>query len=278
MKLQKNILIGMLMSLCSIALASISILSPSLALAQTSPRTAGELVLARQATVNGQPAVVGLTVFSNSRIKTAKQGAAAINLGRQGRFVLGPETEMALHLTSGSVGGELATGRLLVNVPAGIKLLISTRKSQVITEGNQATGLTIEAAGDYLLVESLRGAAIVASGGKSERVAAGEEVAVNTARSAQSDGWKHRRVAVTSATGTFISVLTAPATVVKPVVSTTLSAAQSSGFATLLNAGISYSIVRLAGRDRDPEQFFITSISCRDHDSVFCQRRSSVSP
>jgi hypothetical protein len=277
---RKNLLTGMLMSLCGFALAGIPLLSPSPALAQTPAKATGELALARQATVNGQPAVVGLTVFSRSRVKTAKQGAAAVNLGRQGRFELGSETELALHLTSGSVGGELATGRLLANLPAGVKLSVNTPKSLVITDGNQATTLMIEAAGENVLVVAHRGAAIVASGGKSERVVAGEEVAVNTARSAYSDGWRHRRLlaAGVAGSGVVAGLLTAPTSVVGPVVTATQSAAQSPSFATLLNAGINYSITRLALRDRDPDQFFSTTITCRDHDNVFCQRRSGTTP
>jgi hypothetical protein len=296
MKRQKNLWIETLVGACGVALAGLSMLAPNPALAQSSqaaPKATGELVLTRQATVDGQPGVAGVTVFGGSRIKTAKQGAASVSLGRQGRIELGSDTEMALRLTSGAVGGELTKGRLLINVPPGVKLSINTGAADsgrglVITDGAQATILSVEAVADNLSVVARRGAAIVAAGGKTERVTAGEEIAINTARAARSGDWRRRAVsaggagsavagAVAGSSGPAGVAGVAGATGAISYATPPAAAAQGASFSSLVNAGVNYSITRLT-RSRDPEQFFSTTVTCKDHDSILCQRRSGVTP
>ena len=61
--------------------------------AQTA-KAAGELSVTGNVTINGTSAISGATVFNESKIKTARNGMATINLGKLGRVQLGPESEM----------------------------------------------------------------------------------------------------------------------------------------------------------------------------------------
>jgi hypothetical protein len=62
-------------------------------------------------TINGTSAISGATVFSESRIRTAANSSAIINLGRMGRLQLGPESEMTVRFSDGALGGSLTAGR-----------------------------------------------------------------------------------------------------------------------------------------------------------------------
>src|SRR5262245_16377047 len=112
-------------------------LMASPAWAQSSSKAKGEVVTASQTKINGFSAISGMTVFSNNRIRTGRQGAAVINLGRLGRIEFGAETDMTLRLSGASIGGELRSSRVVVSARAGIAIAIHTAKSMVTTDGRQ---------------------------------------------------------------------------------------------------------------------------------------------
>lgn len=161
-------------SFCS--LASLS------ALAQSTPKAAGELAVTGSVTINGTSAISGATVFSDSKIKTSRNSGATINLGKLGRVQLGPESEMTLRFTEGTIGGNLASGRAVVNAPAGVSVSVATADGIATADGKQASALTIDVSCGNTRVAAVRSSAKVTSGSKVETVAAGSEVAVGQAQ------------------------------------------------------------------------------------------------
>ncbi|MEK7830813.1 MAG: hypothetical protein AAB401_06995, partial [Acidobacteriota bacterium] len=83
--------------------------------AQTAAKAAGELSITGSVTINGTSAISGATVFSDSKIKTARNGMATVSLGKLGRVQLGPESEMTISFADGKIGGNLAAGRAVVS-------------------------------------------------------------------------------------------------------------------------------------------------------------------
>src|SRR5689334_14728906 len=104
------------------------------ALAQ-SAKAAGELSVSGSVTINGTSAISGATVFSDSKVKTARNGAATINLGKLGRVQLGPESEMTLSFTDGKIGGNLSSGRAVVTAPAGVAIGVATSEGVATADG-----------------------------------------------------------------------------------------------------------------------------------------------
>jgi len=174
-----------------LALSSLGLLAAS-GLAKTAARASGELSFARQVSVNGTGVISGITVFSESRVKTSPVGAATINLNKLGRVGLGPETELTLRFSEGLVGGMLHSGRVVINVPAGVKISLITAEGTAATEGKTASALTVDVTGGQMRVAAGLGSAQVNSGGKVERVEAGQEVSVSARPASQS----HRRRAI----------------------------------------------------------------------------------
>lgn len=151
------------------------------ALAQTAVKAAGDLSVTGSVTINGTSAISGATVFSESTIKTARNSSAIVNLGKLGRVQLGPESEMKLRFTEGSLGGNLTAGRAVANAPAGVSIAIATAEGVASSDGRQASALTVDVTCGNTRVAAARSDAKVTSAGKVEVVAAGNEVSVGQA-------------------------------------------------------------------------------------------------
>lgn len=152
------------------------------ALAQTAAKAAGELSVSGNVTINGTSAISGATVFSESKVKTARNGAATINLGKLGRVQLGPETEMTLSFTDGRIGGNLSSGRAVLTAPTGVAIAVATAEGMATADGKSASTLTVDVTCGNTRVASSRSDAKVTSGSKVEYVAAGSEVSVGQAQ------------------------------------------------------------------------------------------------
>lgn len=146
-----------------------------------SPQTAGELSVTGSVMINGTAAISGATVFSDSKIKTSRNSAATVNLGKLGRVQLGPESEMTLQFVAGNIGGNLTSGRAVVNAPVGVTINVVTADGVATSEGKQAVTLMIDVTCGNTRVAATRSAAKVTSGSKVEVVAAGSEVAMGQA-------------------------------------------------------------------------------------------------
>lgn len=269
--------------LCLLVFGISGLLAASPAMAQTSLKSAGEVASASQVSINGRSVVAGLTIFSDSRIRTARQGKATINLGNLGRLELGPETDLMLKFSPGAIGGELLGGRVMLSASSRVSVSLTTAKTLITTDGKSATVVTVEMTNDADRVAAHLGEVRVASPGKTERVVAGEEIAFSKQQPAA--GWQHRKLLAAGAgllgTGGLIaSTQVGQAATPGAIAATTASAKSlSAPLTTLINAGFNYSLANLVyGFSRDPEVFFSTTITCRDHDNVFCKRRSITTP
>jgi hypothetical protein len=67
----------------------------------------GELSLAGKVMVNGETAVSGVTVFSESVITTGEESNATVNLSRLGRVELLPTSNLKLSFTDKGIMGLL---------------------------------------------------------------------------------------------------------------------------------------------------------------------------
>jgi hypothetical protein len=173
--LRKSLTVAVMMAVGSFY----SLVGPS-ALAQNA-KAAGELSVTGSVMINGTQAISGATVFSDSKIKTSRNSAATINLGKLGRVQLGPDTEMTLQFVAGNIGGNLTSGRAVVNAPAGVTINVATSDGVATADGKQAVTLMIDVTCGNTRVAATRSAAKVTSGSKVEVVAAGSEVAVGQA-------------------------------------------------------------------------------------------------
>jgi hypothetical protein len=271
--------------LCLLVLGISGLLVTSPVSAQTMRKSAAELASASQVSINGRGAAAGLTLFSDSRIKTARQGRATINLGSLGRVELGPDTDLTLKFSPGTVGGELNGGHLMLSSSKGVSLSIRTAKGLITSSGESATVATIEMTEDQARVAAHLGEVMVAAPGKTERVLAGDEIAL--AKPSQGAGWQHHKllVAAGGALGTggvFAARQLGQAGQVGQVAipATTNASQLSAPLSSMLNAGFNYSLTNLVHgpEARDPQTFFSTTITCRDHDNALCKRRSQSRP
>jgi hypothetical protein len=168
-----------------LAVGSFYSLIPTSAIAQSASKTlgaAGELSVSGSVTINGTQAITGATIFSESRVKTARNSTASVSLGRLGRVQLGPESEMTLHFTGSAIGGNLAAGRTVVNAPAGVSITVATTEGVATSDGKLASALTVDVTCGNTRVAATRNSAKVTTGSKVENVAAGTEVAVGQAQ------------------------------------------------------------------------------------------------
>jgi hypothetical protein len=165
-----------------LAVSSFYSLVTTSALAQTASKAAGEVSVTGSVSINGTSAISGATIFSDSKIKTARNSGATVNLGKLGRVQLGPESEMTLRFADGAIGGNLSSGRAVVNAPAGVSISVATGDGIATADGKQASALTIDVTCGNTRVAAARSDAKVTSGGKVETVAAGSEVAVGSAQ------------------------------------------------------------------------------------------------
>jgi hypothetical protein len=152
---------------------------------QSSSAPIGELLVAHGASVDGLPAMAGLTFVNGSNIKIDAGGWATVNLGHDGRIKLGPDSEMVVTTAPAKIGGTLLNGWAVVSASKGVEVAIKTLDGMAVADGHQPTVLTIDLVAGNTRVES-RSEAKVAAGLKTESVAAGEEVTVE--RSAEPGG------------------------------------------------------------------------------------------
>ncbi len=150
----------------------------SSAIAQVMPKLAGDLSIKGAVTLNGVNIANGATVFDGGHIKTGNNGGAIINLGQQGQIELGSDTELILKIEAGTLGGNLRSGQATVNTPIGVSANILTAEGLAVTDGKEASAITVDVTCGNTRVNSSRSDARLTAGNRVELVAAGQEVAV----------------------------------------------------------------------------------------------------
>jgi hypothetical protein len=230
-------------------------------------KVTGEIVSASKTTLNGFSAVSGATVFNNNRIRTGKEGAAVINLGRLGRIELGPDTDMTLRISEASIGGELRstqTGQMVVSAQKGVTIAVNAAEGVVTTDGLEPAVLTIYLDGKSPRVIAHRGTANVVTAG-ADGLWRGKEFS----RSPRGDG--SRRVLAPGMAGAAVVSHTA--------VYAATRGASATPFSSLLKAGINYSRgPKSVGNSGLGAENFDSSITCRNNSQTICHKKSSHSP
>jgi hypothetical protein len=93
-----------------------------------SSQLSGQLIASGAVTVNGNKAITGTTVFTDSNIAVdcAKGNSAVIDLGRLGRVEMAAGTKMLLRFSDGLISGNIQDGKAVVTSPPDVKVDVKT--------------------------------------------------------------------------------------------------------------------------------------------------------
>ena len=133
-----------------------------------------ELSVFGEVTLNGQRAISGVTIFSESVIVTAEGSSASVSLGKLGRIELLANTSLRLSLADKSITGLLESGRAHFSTPEGVALTLTTSDGSVLVAGSQATSLMINTENGHTTVMNQSGQAELRSPTVTTKIAAGE--------------------------------------------------------------------------------------------------------
>jgi hypothetical protein len=106
-----------------------------------SAQLSGQLIASGAVTVNGNKAITGTTVFTDSNIAVdcAKGNSAIIDLGKLGRVELVAGTKLMLRFSDGLISGDLQDGKAVISTPADVKVDVSTPNGPVTATCVQTT-------------------------------------------------------------------------------------------------------------------------------------------
>lgn len=144
---------------CFLALAVLSVYSMVvLATPGYAAPLAGELASSGAVTVDGQKAVSGTTVFSDSVIVTAADANATISLGQLGRVEVQPGSTFKLSFSENALNGQLDAGQVRVSTPAGVAATITTKDGSASAKEGKANVFAVDLASGKMNVTTLAGA------------------------------------------------------------------------------------------------------------------------
>ena len=123
----------------------------------TAKSVSGELIVSGKnfngdapvATVNGEAAKSGRTIFTSSTIATPDDTNAVINLGRTGEIELAPNTSLNIRFSENAVSVDLASGSVTVLRAAQAINVNAGGKSLMLNAGERASVETAVADDDY---------------------------------------------------------------------------------------------------------------------------------
>ena len=163
-----------------VAVAILSVYSMVVLASPAAKAPSGELFLAGTVTVNGETAVSGGTVFSESIITTGEKSNATVNLSKLGRVELLPTTNLKLSFTDKNILGLLENGTTRVSTLAGTSVNFATKDGMVVVDGSQATSFTVRVVKGVTYLTTNSGVAELRVGGAVKQVAAGESATAGT--------------------------------------------------------------------------------------------------
>jgi hypothetical protein len=178
----------------TIAMASVLVVCLSSLSALGGTKTTGRLLVTGQVSVNGISAVPGISVLSRSRIRTGHDGVAVVSLGRKGRIEIGPDSDLVLQLSAGTIGGTLMAGRAVVSASPGTGISLAMAEATATTDGQQAALLVASFDGERPGIASAGGNARVALGSRVTTIKSGQQALLNSAA-----GQRSREISVTDA-------------------------------------------------------------------------------
>ncbi len=143
-------------------------------LASPGAKASAELSVSGLVTVNGQKAISGGTLFSDSKISTGEKSSALVSLGKLGRVDLEQTSDLHLKFSNSSISGLLETGSANVSTLPGVTVNLSTKDGMIVVDGNDATSFTVTTANGSTVVTTTAGVAELRTGNSVKRISAGE--------------------------------------------------------------------------------------------------------
>jgi hypothetical protein len=147
----------------------------------------GALSVIGEVTVNGQKAISGGTIFSDSVIVTAKDSSATVSLGKLGRIDLSANSSLKLSFTDNSIMGLLDSGRARVSTAVGVSVNLATKNGAVVVDGSKATSFSVNTENGNTFVSTEAGIAELRSGTTVKQIAAGESGVAGTPQAKKDD-------------------------------------------------------------------------------------------
>ena len=163
-----------------VAVAILSVYSMGVLASPAAKAPSGELSIVGQVAVNGENAISGGTVFSDSLITTAEGSSATVNLSKLGRVELAATSNLKLSFNEKSIMGLLDDGTAHVSTLAGTSVNFTTKDGVVVVDGSQATSFTVHVVKGITSLTTHSGVAQLHVGGAVKQVAAGESATAGT--------------------------------------------------------------------------------------------------
>jgi ferric-dicitrate binding protein FerR (iron transport regulator) len=157
-----------------VAVAILSLYSMVVLASPAAKAPSAELSVSGQVMVNGENAVSGGTVFSDSVLTTAENGSATVNLSKLGRVELLPNSSLRLSFTENGIMALLESGSARVSTLAGVTVNFTTKDGAIVVDGKQATSFTVNIVKGITSLTTHSGLAELRTGGTAKQVAAGE--------------------------------------------------------------------------------------------------------
>jgi len=163
-----------------VAVAILSVYSMVVLASPAAKAPSAELSVSGQVMVNGENAVSGGTVFSDSVLTTAGKSSATVNLSKLGRVELSSNSSLKLSFTEKSIMGLLESGSARVSTVAGVTVNFTTKDGAVVVDGSQPTSFTVNIVKGITSLTTHSGLAELRTGGTVKQVAAGEYATAGT--------------------------------------------------------------------------------------------------
>ncbi|MEK6279240.1 MAG: hypothetical protein AABN95_02700 [Acidobacteriota bacterium] len=157
-----------------VAVALLSVYSMVVLASPAAKAPSGELSVSGVVTVNGESALAGGTVFSDSLITTAEKSTATVNLSKLGRVELAPRSGLKISFTENSIMGLLEDGSAHISTLAGVSVSFTTSDGVVVVDGSQPTSFTVNVVKGNTSLTTHSGVAQLRVDGAVKQIAAGE--------------------------------------------------------------------------------------------------------
>jgi len=157
-----------------VAVAILSVYSMVVLASPAAKAPSAELSVTGQVMVNGENALSGGTLFSDSLITTAEKSNATVSISKLGRVEVAPSTGLKLSFTEKSVLGLLENGTAHVSTLPGVSVNFTTGDGVVAVDGSQPTSFTVNVVDGVTFLTTHSGIAQLSVNGTVRNIAAGE--------------------------------------------------------------------------------------------------------
>src|SRR5256886_11176056 len=121
----------------SVVMAIINVTMIAAAALPRSESSMGSINIVGVVRINGQNAMSGQTVFSNSSVLTAANSESLIEYGNLARLKLEAESDLTVDASKQTIVGSLRKGRLLGSVPPAVPFDFQTGDFSIATNASE---------------------------------------------------------------------------------------------------------------------------------------------